>query len=230
MPGVLGPADVIHLDGFGRGEGQPPVVASACCGAGGGAGDGTGGGLAGGGGRGGGNGRGGSSRTDGDGRDSTSLICDGAGGCSSEQGGTSPGGGSSAAAQRQTTGKQPRMPGVLGPADVIHLDGFGRGESQPPVVASACCGAGSGVGIGGFKLGVGRIVGNDVGCERAGVFVDGGGGRTRWWGEWKAHVAWGEGFGGTGPGLGCEGLSAAAGEVCGAAVGGASAELRGWGP
>ena len=83
--------------------------------------------------------------------------------------------------------------------------------------------------MGGFKLGVGRIVGNDVGCERAGVFVGGGGGRTRW-GEWKAHVAWGEGFGGTGPGLGCEGLSAAAGEVCGAAVGGASAELRGWGP
>ena len=54
------------------------------------------------------------------------------------------------------------MPGVLGPADVIHLDGFGRGESQPPVVASACCGAGGGVGIGGFKLGVGRIVGNDT--------------------------------------------------------------------
>ena len=122
------------------------------------------------------------------------------------------------------------MPGVLGPADVIHPDGFGRGESQPPVVASACCGAGGGARIGGFKLGVGRIVGNDVGCERAGVFVDGCGGRTRWWGEWKAHVAWGEGFGGTGPVLGCEGLSAAAGEVCGAAVGGASAELRGWGP
>ena len=34
-------------------------------------------------------------------------------------------------------------------------------------------------------------------------------------------MAWGEGFGETGPGLGCEGLSAAAGEVCGAAVGGA---------
>ena len=45
----------------------------------------------------------------------------------------------------------------------------------------------------------------------------------RWWDEWKAHVAWGEGLGGTGPGLGCEGLSAAAGEVCGAAVGGAGA-------
>ena len=58
------------------------------------------------------------------------------------------------------------MPGVLGPADVIHLDGFG---SQPPVVASACCGAGGEAVIGGFKLGVGRIVGNDGGCERAGV-------------------------------------------------------------
>ena len=43
-------------------------------------------------------------------------------------------------------------------------------------------------------------------------------------------MAWGEGFGETGPGLGCEGLSAAAGEVCGAAVGGAGAEMRGWGP
>ena len=99
------------------------------------------------------------------------LVCDGAGGCSSEQGGASPGGGSSVAAQRQTTGKQPRMPGVLGPADVVHLAGFGRGESQHPVVASACCSAGGRAGIGGFKLGVGRIVGNDVGCERAGVFV-----------------------------------------------------------
>ena len=47
---------------------------------------------------------------------------------------------------------------MLGPADVIHLDGFG-GESQPPVVASACCSAGGGAGFGGFKLVVGRIVG-----------------------------------------------------------------------
>ena len=27
-------------------------------------------------------------------------------------------------------------------------------------------------------------------------------------------MAWGEGFGETGPGLGCEGLSASAGEIC----------------
>ena len=79
-------------------------------------------------------------------------------------------------------------------------------------------------------MGVGCIVGNDVGRDRAGVFVGGGVGYTRWWGEWKVHVAWSEGFGGTGPGLGCEGLSAVAGEVCGAAVGGAGAEMRGWGP
>ena len=113
--------------------------------------------------------------------------------------------------QRQTTGKQSRIPGVLGPANVIHLDGSGCGECQTPAVASACCDEGGGAGIslvGSSWVTVGRIVGDDVRCERAGVFVGGGEGHTHGGGmSGRRTWRWARGsIGGTGPGMGCEGL------------------------